>query len=164
MGVLKSGHPRNLTGLGWIACWTMSFKIQEIDTDVNLVSNSLHLARPFQYGVSDVWHQLTANALGKQDSLFHVAVKNLTDQFLFNKYQPFLAFFPLKLLCCGGSRPAHHTGFGQQSVCGGAVGAGAVQNHCCPADALCEGLLPKYKLTVKRWCIKCCSALTVTAA
>lgn len=94
MGVLKSGHPRNLTGLGWIACWTMSFKIQEIDRDVNLVSNSLHLARPFQYGVSDVWHQLTANALGKQDSLFHVAVKSLTDQFLFNKYQLFLAFFP----------------------------------------------------------------------
>uniref|UniRef100_A0A3B5AB59 Exocyst complex component n=1 Tax=Stegastes partitus TaxID=144197 RepID=A0A3B5AB59_9TELE len=41
-----------------------------------------------------------------------------------------------QLLCGGGSRPSHHSGFGEQSVCGGAVGAGSVQDHRCSEDAL----------------------------
>lgn len=43
-----------------------------------------------------------------------------------------------QLLCSGGPRPSHYTGFGQPSVRGGALGVGAVQNHRCPEDALCK--------------------------
>ncbi len=44
----------------------------------------------------------------------------------------------VQLLCRRGSRPSHHAGFGQQSVRGGALGVGVVQNHRRPEDALCK--------------------------
>lgn len=46
--------------------------------------------------------------------------------------------FLLQLLRRWGSRPSHHAGFGQQSLRGGALGAGTLQNSCCPEDTLCK--------------------------
>lgn len=52
-----------------------------------------------------------------------------------------------QILCSGGSCPSHRAWFGQQSVRGGALGVGSVQNHCRPEDALCKDTQPKYKFT-----------------